>query len=134
MTAAERGQPNWLTSARHMRRDAYCSNARPTAPLAASFALSCQQAAARNDKSYFSQVKSVGYLVHIESIADDTRGGWSMLQDVSAAAAIMMGRVQMTVAAEGGASEQKGDTTPIAVHGVSEVPGAHLLLAGARLS
>ena len=122
VTAAERGQPNWLTSkARHYAQRCVLLKCEAYSALAASFALSCQQAAARNDRSYFSQVKSVGYLVHIESLLTTRGEEWSMLQDVSAAA-IMMGRVQMTVAAEGGASEQKGDTTPIAVHGARECP------------
>ena len=75
VTAAERGQPNWLTSkARHYAQRCVLLKCEAYSALAASFALSCQQAAARNDKSYFSQVKSVGYLVHIESLLT-TRGG-----------------------------------------------------------
>ena len=73
------------------------------AALAASFALSCQEAAARNDRTFFKACAGVGYLIQLESLLSTRGDEWAMLQDVSTAA-MMMRRVRLTVIpdAEGG--------------------------------
>ena len=68
------------------------------AALAASFAVSCQEAAARSDRAFFAQLLEVGYLVHVESLLTSRGDEWGMFQDLNAAVG-MLRHLRLKVAA-----------------------------------
>ena len=91
--------PKLLSALRGYARRCGLIKCQVYAAVAASFAVACQAAAARNDATFFRQVGAVGYLVHFESLLVTRGDEWAMLQDTATAVA-MLSRVSLVVTAD----------------------------------
>ena len=105
-----------ITSARKLGRRCVLLKCQAYAALAASFALSCQEAAARVDSSFFRQLAELGYLVQFESLLTTRGVEWAMVQDTTVAVSLLS-RVHLVVQPASGVdvdvSASRGQARPL---------------------
>lgn len=103
------------------------------AALAASFALACQEAAARSDRAFFSCLSHVGFLAQIESLLTTRGDEWAMLGDLSSVVKALS-RVQLTAVAPTVSLAEGATTHGTGAGGARDTRPAAVVVKGDRLS